>query len=119
MATSIVEAVTLHDDNRIAPVSASTSILTLRPADANSSLPGNGRNSLQSLAMEFPTTDDLSLSTSTTITVSLTLAGTIFLSSVCTGLLTIAIPRVAVDLELADSLLLWYEQLVISAILGI
>lgn len=44
-----------------------------------------------------------------TVFVIATLTGITFASSMSTGILTIGLPRIAADMQLADNLLLWYS----------
>lgn len=73
------------------------------------SLSGSVRYTATQLSLENATVDPPvpEQSMGQTVLLIATLTGITFASSISTGLLTIGLPRIAIDLQLADNLLLW------------
>ena len=95
------------DLDTIAPVS--TNRVSISRDDSVSGYPSL-QLQLQRDQRAAATDADRQLSRGRTVTVIATLTGITTVSSFSTGLLTVGLPRMALDLNLASNLLLWYVK---------
>jgi hypothetical protein len=89
--------------------SSASSSQPYRKSISSLDLNGPDQSAVEQLTVEVAVTHTLrpALSRGQTVLLITTLAGITFASSMSTGLFTIGLPVIAVDLALADNLLLW------------
>lgn len=100
---------TITSLDNIAPISSDNGRLSITRTSVDERSFGNR---LQQEPLQNATADSRrDISRGRTVAIIGTLTGITWVGSFSTGLLTVGIPRMASDLKLADSLLLWYAAL--------